>query len=130
LEYVYTDISKRFLIHAQERYSPTTPYLSLQLFDVERPLNKQAMRSDYFDIVIAANVLHATSNISNSLRNVKACLKRNGLLILNEIGAKRPFTTLTFGLLDGWWRAEDKEVRIEGSPALLPARWARCLAEE
>jgi len=130
VEYVYTDISKRFLIHAQEQYSPTTPYLSLQLFDVERPLSEQAMRRGYFDIVIAANVLHATKNIGNTLRNVKACLKRNGLLILNEIGNKRPFTTLTFGLLDGWWRAEDKEVRIEGSPALSPTRWERRLIEE
>ena len=130
VEYVYTDISKRFLIHAQEQYCPTTPYLSLQLFDVERPLSEQAMRRGYFDIVIAANVLHATKNIGNTLRNVKACLKRNGLLILNEIGNKRPFTTLTFGLLDGWWRSEDKEVRIEGSPALSHTRWERCLSEE
>ncbi|HKX29264.1 MAG TPA: SDR family NAD(P)-dependent oxidoreductase, partial [Blastocatellia bacterium] len=127
VEYVYTDISKRFLIHAQEQYSPTTPYLSLQLFDVERPLSEQSIRRGSFDITIAANVLHATKNIGDTLRNVKACLKRNGLLILNEIGSKRPFTTLTFGLLDGWWRAEDKEVRIEGSPALSPTRWERCL---
>ncbi|WP_206600466.1 SDR family NAD(P)-dependent oxidoreductase [Chromobacterium sphagni] len=130
VEYVYTDLSKSFLLHARDSFSGIAPYMELQLFDAERAPDEQGVDSGSFDIVIAANVLHATRNIGNTLGNVKRCLKRNGLLILNEIAGKRPFTTLTFGLLDGWWAPEDREVRIEGSPALSREQWARSLAEQ
>jgi len=106
------------------------PYATFQIFDVEHPPEEQRVPRGEFDVVIAANVLHATRHIGHSLQNVKACLKRHGLLVLNEIGAKRPFTTLTFGLLDGWWLAQDRDVRLDGSPALTLARWQRCLADE
>ncbi|CAN93351.1 polyketide synthase [Sorangium cellulosum So ce56] len=130
VEYVYTDVSRSFLGLAQAKYSEIAPYMRVRPFDVERAPVEQGIEEGGFDVVVAANVLHATKVIASTLRNVKRCMKRNGLLVLNEIGGKRPFTTLTFGLLDGWWAAEDREVRLEGSPALSRDQWTRCLAEE
>src|SRR5690606_38582756 len=57
-------------------------------------------------------------------------LKRNGLLLLNEIVGKGAVMHLTFGLLDGWWRHEDEGLRLEGSPALAAETWRRVLEEE
>ncbi|WP_186062579.1 SDR family NAD(P)-dependent oxidoreductase [Burkholderia gladioli] len=129
IEYVYTDVSKHFLLHAREQYSGVAPYLTLQLFDAEQAPDAQGIDPGSVDIVVAANVLHATRDIAATLANVKRCLARHGLLVMNEIAGKRPFTTLSFGLLDGWWAAVDREVRLEGSPGLTAAQWTRVLAE-
>ncbi|MCP3924334.1 MAG: SDR family NAD(P)-dependent oxidoreductase, partial [Desulfobacterales bacterium] len=129
-EYCYTDISKAFLMHAEKHYAPDNPFLSYKLWNVELPLADQGFEVGEFDLVIATNVLHATKNIRQTLRNAKAVLHGNGLLLLNEIKDKSNFTSLTFGLLDGWWLSEDKNLRIPGNPGLYPESWNRILKEE
>ena len=130
LEYYYTDISKAFLIHAQEHYTRDNPFLRVGRFDVEQPLAGQFVRLGGYDIVVATNVLHATKNIRQTLRNVKAAMAAGGQLFLNEIAQKSLFSHLTFGLLEGWWRFEDPEIRIPGCPALNSQAWKRVLQEE
>src|SRR5439155_3903675 len=97
-EYCYTDISKAFLMHAEKEYGPKNPYLTYQIFDVAAPIVGQGIGAGSFDLVIAANVLHATKNIRQTLRHVKATLKRHGVLLLNELCGKDLFTHLTFAL--------------------------------
>ena len=129
-EYCYTDISKAFLLHAEKEYGAQNTYLTYKMFNVEQPVAEQDINAGAYDIVIAANVLHATRNIRHTLRNAKACLKTNGILLLNEICANTLFTHLTFGLLEGWWRYEDKVLRIPGCPAVLPQTWKTVLEGE
>ncbi|MCP5007605.1 MAG: SDR family NAD(P)-dependent oxidoreductase, partial [Planctomycetes bacterium] len=130
VDYCYTDISKAFLFHAEECYLPQAPYLCTQIFNVEQPIAEQNIPGDRYDFVIATNVLHATKNIRNSLRNAKAALHQQGILLLNEISDKSIFAHLTFGLLEGWWLNEDDVIRIPGSPGLYPEVWERVLEEE
>ncbi|MFP5391926.1 MAG: SDR family NAD(P)-dependent oxidoreductase, partial [Gammaproteobacteria bacterium] len=129
-EYCYTDISRAFLLHAEERFGADHPFLSYRLFNVEEPLAPQGIEVGSFDIVIAANVLHATRNIANTVRNAKALLAGNGLLVLNEVSRNTLFAHLTFGLLEGWWLYEDAFVRIPGSPALSSQAWQAVLEME
>ena len=126
-EYCYTDISKAFLLHAERTYGRDYPYLTYRLWNVEEA---QGIEAGTFDIAIAANVLHATRDIRNTVRNAKAGLKRNGWLVLNEITGRNVFTHLTFGLLEGWWLYEDAGLREAGSPALSGEGWRRVLGEE
>lgn len=130
IEYWYTDISKAFLMFAQEQYGRDNPYLEYKLWDIEKPLADQGIEPGGFDIAVAANVLHATRNIRQSLRNAKAALKTNGILLINELTRKAMFGTLTFGLLDGWWLYEDDHLRIPISPLLYPGTWQKVLEEE
>ena len=129
-EYCYTDISQAFLIHAQKHFTPLAPYLKTQIFDVEKPIAAQNIRADHYDVVIATNVLHATRNIRQTLRNAKAPLHKGGVMLLNELSDKSLFTHLTFGLLEGWWLYEDARLRIPGSPCIHPKVWRRLLKEE
>lgn len=129
-EYCYTDISRAFLLQAKEEYGERKPYVTYRALDAERPFGTQGIELGRYDIVIAANVLHATRNIRSVVRNTKAALKRNGLLLLNEITGSTLPAHLTFGLLDGWWRYEDASVRVPGSPALAPESWCRVLTLE
>jgi acyl transferase domain-containing protein/acyl carrier protein/SAM-dependent methyltransferase len=129
-EYCYTDISQAFLLHAQAVFGPDHPYLSYGIFNVEKPISGQTIDADSYDIVIATNVLHATRDIHCTLRNVKAALRTNGLLLLNEISRATMFTHLTFGLLEGWWLFEDGKLRIPGCPGLFPETWREVLEQE
>lgn len=128
--YDYTDVSKAFLLHAQERFAPDAPYLSTRLFDVSQPPGSQSMPLDHYDLAIATNVLHATKNIRETLRNVKAVLRCNGVLLLNEMAVSSLYAHMTFGLLEGWWLTEDEEIRIPGAPGLRPDRWRQVLEGE
>jgi acyl transferase domain-containing protein/enoyl-CoA hydratase/carnithine racemase/acyl carrier protein/NAD(P)-dependent dehydrogenase (short-subunit alcohol dehydrogenase family) len=129
-EYAYTDVSKAFLFHAEEQFVGQHPYVRPRLFDVEKPLAGQSVEADRYDMVIATNVLHATRNIRRTLSTCKAALRKNGLLLLNELSGKSLFAHLTFGLLEGWWLPEDRPLRIPDAPGLYPATWQEVLRQE
>jgi len=128
-EYCYTDISKAFLLHADQAYGAQHRYATFKLLNVEQPVEPQGFEQGAYDLVIATNVLHATRNIKQTLRHTQSLLRPGGRLLLNEISGTSLFTHLTFGLLEGWWRYEDAELRIPGCPGLHPHMWERVLQE-
>ena len=129
-EYCYTDLSKAFLMQGEEQYGGRWPGFRTAIFDVSKAVAGQGMEAGVYDVVVASNVLHATRKIRETLRNAKALLKKQGIVVLNEITSWSLFTHLTFGLLEGWWLAEDRGVRLAGSPGLDPERWKQVLEEE
>lgn len=128
-EYCFTDVSQAFLHNAWQQYAADYPFLTTRLWDVESLPAEQGIAPGSYDVVLATNVLHATRSIRNTLRNTKAALAGNGLLLLNEISRKEVFQSLVFGLIDGWSLSEDEELRIQGSPGLYPDTWQRLLEE-
>ncbi|CAN7772018.1 beta-ketoacyl synthase N-terminal-like domain-containing protein [Rhizobium leguminosarum] len=129
-EYCYTDISKAFLLHADTHFKSRVPYLQTTPFNVELSPVEQGIEIGTYDVAIATNVLHATKNIRQTLRNAKALLKKGGLLLINEMAASSLFAHLTFGLLEGWWLYDDAVLRIAGSPAIMPQTWREILQSE
>ncbi len=129
-EYCYSDLSQAFLLHAEGEYGPANPFLTYRIVDIEKPLQPQGLDLAAFDLVVAANVLHATRNIRQSLRHAKSALRKGGWLMLNEISGYDLFTHMTFGLLEGWWRYEDSEWRISGCPGLDRESWKQVLEDE
>lgn len=128
-EYAYTDVSRAFLIHAQRAYVDRVPGLTTTLFDVEKPLADQGLEKGRYDLVIAANVLHATADIQRTLARVRETMTPGGVLLLNETSKATLFTHVTFGLLDGWWRSTDPERRIPGTPSLTPESWRHAMEQ-
>ncbi|WP_426448173.1 beta-ketoacyl synthase N-terminal-like domain-containing protein [Paenibacillus sp. S-38] len=129
-EYCYTDISKAFLKHGELHYGDQHPYLTFRVLNIEEPVSGQGIDTGGYDLVIAANVLHATKNIRQTLRNAKSIVKNNGSILLNELTDSTLFTHLTFGLLEGWWKYEDASLRIPGCPGLYPLQWKKVLEME
>ena len=129
-EYCYTDISKAFLMHAEREYGAQNPFLTYKILNIEMPIAEQNVLTGVYDLVIASNVLHATSSIQQTLRNAKSVLKRHGVLLLNELSGNSLFAHLTFGLLKGWWLYEDPWLRIPGCPGLSPESWQDVLERE
>lgn len=129
IEYTFTDLSKSFLINAEKSFGKQMPHFETQLLDIENDPITQGFTKAKYDIVIAANVLHATKDITRTISNLKRILKSQGIVFLNEIAKKELFTTLTFGLLDGWWLYEDAELRLRNNPGLSAENWAMVLDE-
>jgi SAM-dependent methyltransferase len=130
LEYVYTDISPAFLNHGKAHFSPGRPYLRFELLDIEKPMATQGQQTGGADIVMASNVLHATRDLSRTVQHVKYLLKRGGTLVLNEVMRSQGFLTMTFGLLEGWWLAQDRDKRLPHSPLLSEDLWRVMMADE
>ncbi|WP_417675559.1 SDR family NAD(P)-dependent oxidoreductase [Roseibium sp.] len=128
-EYAYTDVSRAFLIHAERSYADKIPGLTTALFDVEKPLADQKIEPSRYDLVIAANVLHATADIGRTLARVRETMAPGGILLMNETSKPTLFTHVTFGLLEGWWRFTDPDRRIPGTPSLTPASWRGVLEQ-
>jgi acyl transferase domain-containing protein len=127
-EYVFTDVSPLFVEAARESLDEYG-FVAFDLLDIERDPAEQGFADRRFDVIIAANVLHATRDLRESLANVRKLLAPGGLLVLLEGTAKRRWVDLTFGLTDGWWRFADRDLRPD-HPLLSSERWLDLLEEE
>ena len=124
VDYAYTDVSPGFLAHGRRRFPAVAgPELRFAVLDIERDPGGQGFAAGSADIVIATNVLHATARIADSLGHVAAMLAPGGVALVNEITRPSLFATMTFGLLDGWWRFADPGRRLPHAPLLDVPRW-------
>src|SRR5690606_26644912 len=76
-EYCYSDLSRAFLLRGQEQLAQQAPCIRFRMLDVERSLCEQGVAAGTYDIIVAANVLHATRQVRATLRNLKAVLKQS-----------------------------------------------------
>ena len=124
VEYVFTDVSPAFTGRAAELFGG--PHRTFRQLDIERDPGGQGFAGERFDIVIAANVIHATRDLRRTLGHVRDLLAPGGLLVLLEGTTRFRWVDITFGLTDGWWHFSDHELR--GEHALLDGeRWTALL---
>ena len=70
-EYLFTDISPRFTTAAREQFG-NYAFVQYQTLDIERDPNAQDIAGESpFDLIIAANVLHATKDLRQSLKHIR-----------------------------------------------------------
>jgi acyl transferase domain-containing protein/NADPH:quinone reductase-like Zn-dependent oxidoreductase/SAM-dependent methyltransferase/acyl carrier protein len=123
-EYVFTDVSDVFLSNAELKFSGYE-FMRYELLDIGRDPVEQGFAAHGYDIVIAANVLHATPDLRHALGNSRRLLAKDGLLVLMEVHEARVLD-LIFGLLKDWWAFEDFELRPR-LPLLSPEQWPSVL---
>lgn len=127
VEYVFTDVSPLFLLRGKERFPGDSP-LSYQLLDIERDPLAQGFKTGEFDIILAANVLHATEDLRRTLNHVRSLLAAGGMMVLLEGTKKRRWLDMIFGLHDGWWKFRDHDLR-PSHPLLAASAWESLLQE-
>jgi thioester reductase-like protein len=120
-EYVFTDISASFLAGARARFA-SRPFVTYRMLDIEGDPLAQGFDAHRFDVIVAANVLHTTRSLCDTLEHVKRLLAGRGLVVLLEVTRPQRWLDLTFGLLDGWWRFADHELR-PSHPLLSASQW-------
>ncbi|MHB8974800.1 MAG: SDR family NAD(P)-dependent oxidoreductase [Pirellulaceae bacterium] len=124
-QYVFTDIAASFLPAARERLG-NSAQIDFRVLDIERDPASQGFALHSFDVIVAANVLHATRNLHESLTHIRRLLARGGHLIVLEGTRPVRWLDLTFGLTSGWWRFADSDLRPD-YPLLSIDTWRRLL---
>ena len=119
-EYVYTDVSDIFLSNAEVKFAGY-PFMRYALLDIERDPIEQGFEPHSFDLVIAANVVHATKDLMKTLRRARSLLAQDGVFVLLETH-RHAMMDLVFGLLKGWWAFEDLDLRAD-APVLEAEEW-------
>ncbi|GLB23232.1 type I Iterative Polyketide synthase (PKS) [Aspergillus tubingensis] len=116
--YTFTDISAGFFAKAKEHFR-NFPGMIYQTFDISKDPEDQGFALESYDLIIASNVVHATPNISTTLRNLNKLLAPGGWLFLTELCPRLPMTNFIMGILPGWWNAEDSRE----TPMVTVSRW-------
>ncbi|MGE3809343.1 MAG: acyltransferase domain-containing protein, partial [Gemmataceae bacterium] len=126
-EYVFSDLSAGFFAPAKEKLAQHD-FVDYRVLDIERDPLAQGFVAQGYDLVLAANVLHATADLRQALRHTRQLLAPEGILFLLEGTRRLRWIDLLFGLVEGWWKFRDTSLRP--SHPLLPASsWRRLLAE-
>ncbi|HEY3909045.1 MAG TPA: beta-ketoacyl synthase N-terminal-like domain-containing protein [Stellaceae bacterium] len=125
-EFTFTDISPAFVDAAKSRFGGALAHCGP--LDIERASDRQGFPAGGFDVVVAANVLHATRDLRDSLRHAARLLAPGGILLLLEQVKPSNWSDLVFGSTPGWWRFADAALR-PGHPLLNETQWRGLLAE-
>jgi len=127
-QYVYSDISPSFLAHGLQKFSQCAALRAMTL-DIDKDPATQGLNDESFDLVLGANVVHATPDIRRSIRHLRRALRTGGHLVLVETVAPSRVADCTVGLFDGWWSFRDSTLR-DGYPVLSMQQWQELLREE
>lgn len=120
--YTYTDISSGFFEKAQKRFKNYGKRIVYKILDIEKDPKTQGFIENAYDLVIAANVLHATRDLEQTLRNTRRLLKSGGYLVLMEIIGDGPMRVgLIMGGLPGWWIGIESGRRY--APTITLPQW-------
>lgn len=125
--YFFTDISPGFLAKAQERFSKDERIMEFGTLNIENDPLGQGFQPESFDLIVCANVLHATKSIQETLEHCRMLLKPGGRLVLSEVTIKRIFSGFIMGPLPGWWLGEDDGRK--GGPLLDVEEWNTALKQ-
>lgn len=123
-EYLFTDVSPAFLAAAERQF----PGVRTAALDIGREPVGQGIEAGVWDLVIAANVLHATPDLAAAVRHAVRLLAPGGRLLLVEGTEAQARLDITFGLTDGWTRRDDRALR-PAHPLVDAPTWHRLLQE-
>lgn len=127
--YTYTDISSGFFEQAAAKFSDWKDMMEFAKLDIEQdPVNQSGFENRQFDVIIAANVLHATYDIQRTIKHTRKLLRPGGKLILLDMTHSMMAVSLIFGNLPGWWNCS--ESWREYGPLLDEEQWRDVLLNQ
>jgi NAD(P)-dependent dehydrogenase (short-subunit alcohol dehydrogenase family)/acyl carrier protein/SAM-dependent methyltransferase len=127
IEYTFTDVGDLFLTQAKAQFK-AYDFVQYEILNIEKDPQIQGFKSHHYHLVVAANVLHATPDLRQTLHHIQQLLMPGGLLILLEGTTRQAWVDLSFGLLPGWWHFRDRELR-QNYPLLTAEQWQSLLLE-
>ena len=126
-DYAFTDLGAWFVNNAKIKFRHYS-FVRYHTLDIENESEIRKFEPNRFDIVVAANVLHATTSIKQTLHHIRRLLAPGGILLLLEGTTRQRWIDLIFGLLEGWWKFQDFELRPD-YPLLEAELWRQQLLD-
>ncbi|PWY72888.1 ketoacyl-synt-domain-containing protein [Aspergillus heteromorphus CBS 117.55] len=124
--YDFTDISPGFFEKARSLFRPWSDYMNYKVLNIEDSA-LQGFRSAEYDLIVAADVIHATRSINRTLTHLRRLLKPGGKLVFIDLTNPPLRWSMIFGTLPGWWLGAE-EGRTKG-PALSESEWKQALCD-
>ncbi|MDJ0795562.1 MAG: beta-ketoacyl synthase N-terminal-like domain-containing protein [Calothrix sp. MO_167.B12] len=124
--YTFTDVSPLFLKKATKKFDKY-PFVKYDLLNIEQLPQNQGYESHSYDIIVAANVLHATRNLEETLQNVKSLLAPGGILLAWEVTQPLLWFDVAFGPLVQ--PIEDEQLR-QNQPFISVSQWQKLLESQ
>ncbi|KAB8291221.1 hypothetical protein EYC80_009908 [Monilinia laxa] len=125
--YDFTDNSQDLFDHARAKLQNFSSAVDFRLLDIEKEPVDQGFKQGSYDIVLACNSLHTTSNIASTLSKIHQLLKPDGVLLLIEITNPQNYHNITISTLSERWR-DAKDIRDSGT-LLSVNDWAAKLSQ-
>ena len=126
VDYMFTDISPALVERAKDRFGAYEG-MSFSTLDLEVDAQVAGIEPGSFDVVVAANVVHATADLRRTLSKLRTQLAPGGALFMLEVTGFERWIDLSFGLTEGWWRFTDADLRPD-YPLLDRGEWLDVLA--
>jgi acyl transferase domain-containing protein/SAM-dependent methyltransferase len=124
-EYWYSDVSEVFLSRAREKFKAYS-FVRYGRLDMEHDPVAQGYARHGFDVLVAANVFHATRDLGSTLDRARQLLAPGGCLVMYEVTEEPVWFEMSIGLIEGWQRFDD-DLRTD-IPVLTPDQWKAALA--
>jgi acyl transferase domain-containing protein/NADPH:quinone reductase-like Zn-dependent oxidoreductase len=125
--YLYTDISAGFFEQGKALLHKYIDRVDFKTLDISKDPTQQGFQKGDYDLIIASNVLHATSFLNETVANCQMLLKPGGRLVLIELTRLTAHINIIFGTLAGWWASEDGR---EDCPLQTKENWDKMLKQE
>ena len=100
-QYDFTDISIAFFDRAKQEQALWAEKMRYCKLDIEQDPVAQGFELETYDLIIAANVLHATAHMDTTMGNVRKLLRPGGKVVVAEITSQTLSNFLVFGTLPG-----------------------------
>jgi SAM-dependent methyltransferase len=126
VEYTFTDVGALFLSKAQARFT-AHQFVDYAQLDIERDPEDQGFSPGTYDVIVAANVLHATRNLHTTIDRALRLLVPGGLLVLLETTRHPSWFDISTGLIHGW-QIFDDELRGD-HPLITAPAWQQLLSD-
>ncbi|CAL8125824.1 unnamed protein product [Orchesella dallaii] len=110
-EYTYTDLSPAFFNLAEKKFEKYKESLKFKKLNIEEDPSSQGFPPSFYDMVCAFEVIHATRNVRESMCNLRSMLRDGGKLTILETVSPFRKVHFLFGLLEGYWRFQDRDLR-------------------
>ncbi len=126
VSYHFTDVSEALLDHARSRFT-NYPFVQYGVLDLDKDLEAQGYSPGGFDVIVAANAVHAAKNLRGALGRLRTLLAPGGVVMLLESTEHLAYFDMTTGLIEGWQHFTD-DFR-DNNPLLPPQTWLALLEE-
>lgn len=124
-DYCFTDITPSFFAKAQDEFSDCVG-MNYKTMDIEKDPLEQGFEANH-DMIIASQVLHATTTIAETVQHARSLLKTGGKMALLEITNVHLGTGLVLGTFPDYWNGIP-DGRTD-SPLLTKSMWQAVLTQ-
>ncbi|PCJ43167.1 MAG: hypothetical protein COA99_07790, partial [Moraxellaceae bacterium] len=120
--YLITDVSEASLEFLYEKLANKQENLEFGLFDLDQAAEEQGLYQQHYHVIVASMVLHEVDDIPQTISELRALLKPDGLLLLVEPQCFNPTFDLHLGLQTGFNNRSDYDKRF-----LTSNQWSELL---